>query len=72
MKVKNKTNRLVKMEVQVEGKKGYFFSVGNVRAFKGENLVFDNEIKRIEDMKVRKIIIKDTETEKIIREVKLK
>ena len=72
MQVKNKTNRLVKMEVQVEGKKGYFFSVGNVRAFKGETLVFDNEIKRIEDMRAIKIIIKDTETEKIIEEVKLK
>lgn len=72
MKVKNKTNRLVKMEVQVEGKKGRYFLVGSARAFKGETLVFDNEIKRIEDMKARKIIIKDTETEKIIKEVKLK
>ena len=72
MKVKNKTNRLVKMEVQVEGKKGHFFSVGKARAFKGETLVFDNEIARIEKTKARKVIIKDTETEKIIEEIKLK
>ena len=72
MKVKNKTNRLVKMEVQVEGKKGHFFLVGSSRAFKGETLVFDHEITRIENEKARKVIIKDTETEKIIEEIKLK
>ena len=72
MKVRNKTNRLVRMEVQVEGKKGYFFLVGSTRAFKGQTLAFDHEIERIEDMKARKIIIKDVETEKIIEEIKLK
>ena len=72
MKVKNKTNRLVKINVEIEGKKNYFYTMGETRAFKGETLVFDHEIKSLGDKKANKIIITDVETEKIIEEVKLK
>lgn len=72
MKVKNKTNRLVKINVEIEGKRNYFYTVGETRAFKGETLVFDHEIKNLGDKKANKIIITDVETEKIIEEVKLK
>ena len=72
MKVKNKTNRLVKINVEIEGRKNYFYTVGETRAFKGETLVFDHEIKSLGDKKANKIVITDVETEKIIEEVKLK
>ena len=72
MKVKNETNRLVKINVEIEGKKNYFYTMGETRAFKGETLVFDHEIKSLGDKKANKIIITDVETEKIIEEVKLK
>ena len=72
MKVKNKTNRLVKINVEIEGKKNYFYTMGETRAFKGETLVFDHEIKSLGDKKANKIIITDVETEKIIKEIKVK
>lgn len=72
MKVKNKTNRLVKINVEIEGKKNYFYTIGETRAFKGETLVFDHEIKNLGDKKANKIIITDVETEKIIKEIKVK
>ena len=72
MKVRNKTNRLVKINVEIEGKRNYFYTVGETRAFKGETLVFDHEIKNLGDKKANKIIITDVETEKIIEEIKLK
>ena len=72
MKVKNETNRLVKINVEIEGKKNYFYAVGETRAFKGETLVFDHEIKNLGDKKANKIIITDVETEKILSQIKLK
>lgn len=72
MKVINKTNRLVKINVEIEGKRNYFYTVGETRAFKGETLVFDHEIKNLGDKKANKIVITDVETEKIIEEIKLK
>lgn len=72
MEIKNKTNRLVKINVEIEGKKNYFYTIGKARAFKGEILVFDHEIKNLGDKKANKIIITDVETEKIVKEVKLK
>lgn len=72
MKVENKTNRLVKVKVEVEGKKGYIYPIGDVRAFKGELLGFDHEIKNLKDMKAKKVILTDVETGKIIKEIKIK
>lgn len=72
MKVKNKTNRLVKINVEIEGKKNYFYTVGETRAFKGETLVFDHEIKNLGDKKANKIIITDVETKKVLEEIKVK
>ena len=71
MKIKNETNRLAKMKVEIEGKKGYYHPVGEVRAFKGETLIFDNEILNLKEAKAKKIRITDTETDKIIEEIKI-
>ncbi len=72
MKVKNKTNRLIKINVEIEGRKNYFYTVGETRAFKGETLVFDHEVKELKNEKPNKIIITDVETEKVLEEIKLK
>lgn len=71
MKLVNKTNRLVRVKIEAEGEKNYFYSVGETRAFKGETLVFDHEIKNLKDNKARKLIITDVETEKIIKKIRL-
>lgn len=72
MKVKNKTNRLVKINIEIEGRKNYFYTVGETRAFKGETLVFNHEIKELKNEKPNKIIITDVETKKVLEEIKLK
>lgn len=72
MKVKNETNRLVKINVEIEGRKNYFYTVGETRAFKGETLVFNHEIKELKNEKPNKIIITDVETKKVLEEIKLK
>lgn len=72
MKVKNKTNRLIKINTEAEGKKNYFYTVGETRAFKGETLVFDHEIKSLGTEKANKIIITDVETKKVLKKIKLK
>lgn len=72
MKVKNKTNRLVKIKIETEGKKNYFYPIGETRAFKGETLVLDNEIKNAGNNKINKIIITDVETKKVLEQIKLK
>ena len=72
MKLENKTNRLVRLKIEVEGKRNYFYTIGETRAFKGQILTFDDEIKRIGKNKANKIIITDVETEKIIKEIKIK
>ena len=72
MKLANKTNRLARIKVEVEGKRKYFYPIGESRVFKGETLVYDNEIKNLGDSKASKIIISDTETKKVLKEIKLK
>ena len=72
MKVANKTNRLVRLKIEVEGRKDYIYSIGETRAFKGQTLVFDHEIKNIGSEKAKKIIITDVETKKVIKEIKIK
>lgn len=73
LEVKNKTNRLVKMKVEVKTDKNYFYQVGNTRVFKGQILVFDHPIK---DMKLnenpKEVLITDVETKKIIKKLKIK
>lgn len=71
MKLMNKTNRLVKVKVEAEGKKNYFYTIGETRAFKGETLVFDHEIKELKGNKASKLIITDVETEKVLKKIKL-
>ena len=72
MKLTNKTDRLIRIKVEAEGKRNYFYTIGETRAFKGQTLMFDHEIKRLEKEKANKIIITDVETEKIIKEIKIK
>lgn len=72
MKLANKTNRLARIKVEIEGKRKYFYPIGESRVFKGETLVYDNEIKNLGDSKASKIIISDTETKKVLKEIKLK
>ena len=71
MKIKNETNRLVRMEIKVEGKKGYYYPIGDTRAFKMETLSFDNEIKDLGDIMPRNIIITDVESKRIIKKLNL-
>ena len=72
MKLANKTNRLIRVKVEVEGKRNYFYTIGETRAFKGQTLEFDHEIKRLENNKANKVIITDVETGKVIKEIKIK
>ena len=72
MELKNKTNRLVRIKVEAEGKRNYFYTIGETRAFKGQTLEFDHEIKRLENNKANKVIITDVETGKVIKEIKIK
>lgn len=72
MKLANKTNRLVRIKVDIEGKKDYIYPIGETRAFKNQTLSFDDEIKHLGKEKAKKLIITDVETKKIIKEIKLK
>ena len=72
MKLNNKTNRLIRVKVEAEGNKNYFYTVGETRAFKGQTLTFDHEIKSLGNNKVNKIVITDVETRKVIKEIKIK
>ncbi len=72
MKLENKTNRLVRLKIEVEGKRNYFYTIGETRAFKGQTLEFDHEINRIGKNKASKVIITDVETDKVIKEIKIK
>ena len=72
MKLANKTNRLVRLKIEVEGKRNYFYTIGETRAFKGQTLEFDHEINRIGKSKASKVIITDVETDKVIKEIKIK
>lgn len=71
MKLKNVTNRLVKMKVVVEGGRERNYMLGEVRAFKGEIVEFDNEILNLGDKKVKKVVITDVETKEVIDSIKI-
>ena len=72
MKLTNKTNRLIRVKVEAEGNKNYFYTIGETRAFKGQTLTFDHEIKSLGNNKANKIVITDVETRKVIKEIKIK
>lgn len=69
MKIENKTNRLVRMRIEIQGKKDHFYPVGEMRALSGQTLVLDHEIKTLGESIPKKVIITDVETKKIIREI---
>ena len=66
------TGENTEAQVEVEGKRNYFYTIGETRAFKGQTLEFDHEIKRLENNKANKVIITDVETGKVIKEIKIK
>lgn len=73
VEVKNMTNRLVRMKVEVKTDKNYFYQVGESRVLKGQTLVFDHEIQKMKaDEIAKELVISDTETDKIIKKIKIK
>lgn len=72
MEIKNLTNRLVRMKVEVKTEENYFYSLGETRILKGQTLVFDHPIPKIKmEQNVKEIVISDTETDKIIKKIKV-
>lgn len=72
MNIENKTNRLVRMLIEVKSKKNYVYKIGELRAMKGQILEFENIIPNIKkDEIVKEIIITDVETEKLITKIKI-
>lgn len=73
MEVKNLTNRLVRMKLEVKTTKNYFYTVGESRVLKGQTLEFDHIVPRMKnDEEAKEIVITDVETKEIIKKVKVK
>ena len=72
MVISNKTNRLVRMKIEVKSKKNYIYKVGETRAMRGQNLELENVILDMNSKEIGKeVIITDVETEKVIKKVSL-
>lgn len=73
MEVRNLTNRLVRMKLEVKTTKNYFYTVGESRVLKGQTLEFDHIVPRMKnDEEAKEIVITDVETKEIIKKVKVK
>ena len=73
MEIKNTTNRLVRMKVEVKSKKNYFYQVGESRVLRGQTLVYNHLIQKMPlDEEAKEIVITDTETDEIIKKVAVK
>lgn len=73
MEIKNTTNRLVRMKVEVKSKKNYFYQVGESRVLRGQTLVYDHLIQKMPlDEEAKEIVITDTETKEVIKKVAVK
>ncbi|MGL5581390.1 MAG: hypothetical protein ACRDCE_10570 [Cetobacterium sp.] len=71
--LKNLTNRMVKLGIEAKGSKRNNFSIGEFRVFKNQKINFDNLIKDAsKDEKIKSIIIKDKETDKLLIEINIK
>ena len=72
VEVKNKTNRLVRMKVEIKTDKNYFYQVGESRVLKGQILAFDHPIQKMKvNEKAKELVITDTETKEIIKKVRI-
>lgn len=72
MNIENKSNRLVRMLIEVKSKNNYIHRIGEVRAMKGEKLYFEEIIPDMaKDEIAREVIISDVESEKNIITVKV-
>ncbi|WP_304206899.1 hypothetical protein [Fusobacterium perfoetens] len=70
--IENKTNRLVRMLVEVKSKKNYVYKIGEIRAMKGQKLELEQVIPNMKKNEVAKeLLITDIETEKLITSVKI-
>lgn len=73
MRLDNLTNRLIRVEITVKSTSNYVYKVGEVRAMKNQNLEIENEILDMGiDEKAKEVIVKDVETEKIVKKIKIK
>lgn len=72
MDIENKSNRLVRIKVEVGVGKNLFYPVGEMRILKNKIVMVDNKIQRIpKDAVVKEIVITDTETKKILKKLKI-
>lgn len=73
MEIKNTTNRLVRLKVEVKSKKNYFYQIGESRVLRGQTLVYDHLIQKMPlDEEAKEIVITDTETKEVIKKVEVK
>lgn len=72
MDIENKSNRLVRIKVEVGVGKNLFYPVGEMRILKNRIVMVNNKIQRIpKDAVVKEIVITDTETKKILKKLKI-
>lgn len=72
MDIENKSNRLVRVKVEVGVGKNLFYPVGEMRILKNRIVMVNNIIKRIpKDAVIKEIVITDTETKKVLRRLKI-
>lgn len=73
MRLDNKSNRLVRVEISVKSANNYVYKVGEVRAMKNQNLEIENEILDMgANEKAKEVIVKDVESDKIVKKIKIK
>lgn len=73
MDIENKSNRLVRIKVEVKTAKSTFYSIGEMRVLKNKIVMVDNKIQKLpEDENIKEIIITDTESKKVLKKIGIK
>ncbi|MHA5068376.1 hypothetical protein [Cetobacterium somerae] len=73
IELNNKTDRLVRVILEIEDEKKGIYPLGEFRALKGQTLDVNQEIKHLKNKKeAKKLIIRDKETNKILKNISLK
>lgn len=73
LELENHTNRLVRVSLELEDEKKGVYPVGEFRALKGQTLEIDQEIKTLKNSKLaKKLIIKNKETNQVLKSITLK
>ena len=71
--LRNKTDRLIRVVLEVEDEKKGLYPIGEFRALKNQTLDINQEIKHLKNKKeAKKLIIKDKETNKVLKNITLK